>query len=92
MTTLLSLKYHTDPGHGWIQVDKHLLIHLGIANKISNYSYECMNDYAYLEEDCDAGILLDALKASNIEFEIIRTYSNLSPIRSFKKYTYREIA
>ena len=89
MTNLISIKYHTDPGHGWLQVDKALLNDLNIAHKISDYSYQCNNNYAYLEEDCDAGILLDALKARNIEFEIIRTYSTLSPIRSFNRYVYK---
>jgi len=44
--------YFTDPGHGWLRVKRAELNALGIANKISPYSY-MRGDYVYLEEDCD---------------------------------------
>lgn len=47
--------FHSDPGHGWLQVPIHLVSELGLAPLISNYSYrDPANTYAYLEEDCDA--------------------------------------
>jgi hypothetical protein len=57
------LTMHTDPGHGWLEVPRGLLDTLGIAAAISPYSY-IKGDRAYLEEDCDAGRFLDAMKAA----------------------------
>lgn len=58
----------SDPGHGWIKCKKDLLNTLGIADKISGYSY-MLGDYAYLEEDCDASILCQALSDTGIAFK-----------------------
>lgn len=59
----MQLTMHTDPGHGWLEVPRGLLDTLGIAADISPYSY-IKGDRAFLEEDCDAGIFLDAMKAA----------------------------
>jgi len=48
-----------DGAHAWIEVDKDELKQLGVANKISGYSYE-KGDNAYLEEDCDLAIFVSA--------------------------------
>jgi len=53
--------FHYDAGHGWLEVPVKELKELGIYEKISPYSYE-RNGMAYLEEDCDFGIFLDAKK------------------------------
>ena len=45
--------YHTDPGHGWIEVPMTELRRLGIERAITPFSYR-HGDTAYLEEDCDA--------------------------------------
>jgi len=51
--------FHTDPGHGWLEVPLAMLRDLNIHNKISAYSYkDAVN--AYLEEDCDAALFLAA--------------------------------
>jgi len=50
---------HEDPGHGWLEVPKRELIELGIADQISDYSYQD-KDNVYLEEDCDMTIFLKA--------------------------------
>lgn len=52
---------HVDPGHGWLKVRQDDLIALGIANNISAYSYR-RGIYAYLEEDRDAVIFVDAYR------------------------------
>lgn len=52
-----------DPGHGWLEVSISLLDTLNIKNQISEYSY-VYNGKAYLEEDCDMPIFLNAYKAS----------------------------
>ena len=51
--------YFTDPGHGWLRVKRAELNVLGIANKISPYSY-MRGDYVYLEEDCDMAKFMQA--------------------------------
>ena len=51
--------YFTDPGHGWLRVKKSELQELGIANKISPYSY-MRGNHAYLEEDCDMAKFMQA--------------------------------
>lgn len=53
------MKWHIDSGHGWLEVSKAKLTKLGIAQKISGYSYE-KGLKAYLEEDCDASIFFEA--------------------------------
>lgn len=81
----LQLIYHTDPGHGWLECNKGLLKDLGIEKEISGYSYENARK-AYLEEDDDAGVLLDALKAKGIEYDIVRIYKENTPIRDYNSY------
>lgn len=48
------VKWQIDPGHGWLQVPLELLADKGLRESISGYSY-MDSEYAYLEEDCDAG-------------------------------------
>ena len=48
-----------DPGHGWLEVRKSELVELGIAAKISSYSY-MKGKMAYLEEDCDMSLFIEA--------------------------------
>lgn len=46
--------FHQDPGHGWLEVPRAELQALGIAHRISGYSYESRDGATvYLEEDCD---------------------------------------
>ena len=77
------IKFYSDPGHGWGAVKRKLLTDLGIADKISTYSYQ-KGETVYLEEDCDLGVLIGALKAkgNTIEFKEKHT-DNRSPIRSY---------
>jgi hypothetical protein len=68
----MQLYYIQDPGHGWISSDLDTLERLGIAGKISHCSYRerAPSRRVWLEEDCDAGILLDALRAAGEPFTI----------------------
>ena len=52
--------FYEDPGHGWLEVPVEDLIEAGVANKISSCSYRDDNGMAYLEEDCDMAIFLEA--------------------------------
>lgn len=45
------VRWHSDPGHAWLQVDAALVRDAGFIP--SGYSYHGQT-FAYLEEDCDA--------------------------------------
>ena len=78
--------FYSDPGHGWLKVEKRLLAQFEIDKEISHYSY-IKGDYAYLEEDCDASVLLGALKKRGIEFSFEEHSTNSdSPIRNYTPY------
>lgn len=75
--------YYTDPGHGWLKVSKALLEKLDILDKISDWSYVNKNHY-YLEEDCDVGILINALQSHKIVYSVKVHQSNrYSRIRNY---------
>lgn len=86
--------FFNDPGHAWLQVKLEELGILGIADKISYFSYR-KGLYAYLEEDCDAGIFLRAKYGKDItgaELErrglIIDKHQDPTPIRNYARYKY----
>ena len=84
----LKLTHYSDAGHGWIAVKRTVLIQLGIADKISQYSYQSKTgSTAYLEEDSDASKLVNALKAQGIDFAIDHVDNgDRSRIRSMPRY------
>jgi hypothetical protein len=57
-------KLHTDPGHGWLAVRCKELAELGIADKITSFSY-VKGEMAYLEEDLDLAVFVDAYRAKH---------------------------
>ena len=52
--------FHTDTGHGWLEVTHQDLIILDIMGSITGFSYRD-GDKVYLEEDQDAGTYINAL-------------------------------
>jgi hypothetical protein len=87
MAKQISIKVFADPGHAWARFPKAKLVSLGIADKISTYSY--MNgSNAFLEEDCDLSTLIGALRAkgyTDIKFNESHT-NKQSKIRSYNTY------
>jgi len=71
------LKFINDPGHGWLSVSLKDIIDLDIVDKISAYSYMSPSR-AYLEEDCDASIFINAAKDAGWKLEIKESYSDNS--------------
>lgn len=71
----MQLTYLQDPGHGWIACPLALAHDLGIADKVSRYSY-LDGQTLWLEEDCDAGLLIDALRAAGTVFRIREQHLN----------------
>jgi len=63
-----------DPGHGWLSVPLSDIQALGIADHISSYSYMSPTR-AYLEEDCDASLFINAAKAVNWQYQIRESYT-----------------
>jgi hypothetical protein len=77
---------YNDPGHAWAAVKIAELHALGIAGKISPYSYQ-RGQTAYLEEDCDLSAYLAAIKATGQEVQFVEKHTNSrSPIRSYATY------
>ena len=58
---IVKIKVYADPGHGWGAVKIKVLKELGIADKITAYSYQ-KGATAYLEEDLDLPLLIETLK------------------------------
>ena len=52
--------YH-DPGHSWAKVRRSALYTLGIASRITSFSYQ-RGEHVYLEEDCDLATFLHAYR------------------------------
>lgn len=84
---ILNLRFFSDPGHGWLEVDMVDIIGLGLANKISDYSY-MHGEYAYLEEDCDATLFIEAAKEAGIKLNYVSHFSDTdSEIRSYARFS-----
>jgi len=67
----LAVTYLTDPGHGWMACARGLATDLAFIDRVSPYSfYERETDTLWLEEDCDAGLLINALRERGIRFEL----------------------
>ena len=77
--------FHSDPGHSWLAVPYSELLDLGIADKISTYSY-IKGKTVYLEEDLDAGIYIDAVKAKGNTVKLTTKYCENTPIRNYAYY------
>lgn len=82
-----TLCWYIDPAHGWLAVPLTELTELGINKNISTFSY-VQGDTAYLEEDRDAGVYIEALTAKHpdIELEHYVASDSASFIRNFTSY------
>jgi len=86
VTTTRKFDFYADPGHGWLAVKRTDLQKAGVADLISRCSYQ-REDMVFLEEDCDAGIFIEALAKKGIkaEFRPHHTDRN-SKIRGYASY------
>lgn len=79
-------RFYSDAGHGWLAVRLAELKRLGIADKITPFSYQ-KGLTVYLEEDCDAPAFFNAKTEHGEEALILnRNHGSLSPIRSYEPY------
>ena len=87
MTLPIPLHFYEDPGHGWLKAPVKLLEKLRIVDQISPYSY-LLGQHAYLEEDRDAGKLIEALKQDCQVYKVVKHYCNTeSAIRHYYPFT-----
>lgn len=86
MSRTITLLVFEDPGHAWVRFSKKRLAELGIADKITSFSYQNGNN-AFLEEDYDLSILANALRERGyeIKYNTNRT-DRSSKIRNFDRY------
>jgi len=82
----IKLKFYSDPGHGWVAVKRKIVYDMDLAGKTSQYSYQRGNT-VYLEEDCDASLLVEALRERGIEIALEENITDkTSPIRSYERF------
>ena len=83
----IKIRIFADPGHAWARFPKARLVKLGIADKISSYSYQ-RGSNAFLEEDCDLNLLFNTLKDRGYEVKFEESHTNKqSKIRNYQHYT-----
>ena len=83
----ITIKFYSDAGHGWGAVKRGLIDTLGIADKISGYSYQNGNT-VYLEEDLDLTTLTKALTLSGGTVKFLEKHTNgRSSIRSYDRFS-----
>ena len=83
----MKFDFYSDPGHGWMAVELELLDHLELLDKITSYSY-IRGPRAYLEEDLDAGVLVQALKARGVDVAFReRLAKGYSRIRNYDPFS-----
>ena len=90
-TATKSYKFHSDPGHGWLQVPRSEIGKLGIEDEISSYSYQC-RDSVYLEEDCDLYRFVKAYErkyGEKPEIEEMKQVNCDSHVRGYASYSKR---
>ena len=78
----LTYTWYSDPGHAWLKVPLPELKVLGILGDISAYSYYYAGQ-AYLEEDCDAGVFINALRELGYTVKTTEVYQEKTRIRDY---------
>lgn len=78
----MTLTYHQDPGHGWLEVSQADITDVGLSYvDFSSCSYT-NGQKLFLEEDCDMSLFLRAYKAKHgKEPELREAYSDPCFIR-----------
>lgn len=83
---MVTIKYYTDPGHGWGAVKRKMLKELGLESSISYFSHE-KGETVYLEEDSDLAQFVAKLSERDVIVQFIHKHTDrTSPIRGYKPY------
>lgn len=85
---IITRQFHTDPGHGWLEVYREDLKTYEVTHLITSYSYQ-KNGKVYLEEDCDLTTFFKAVEQKGDKLEIIENSPLNSEhwIRAFDHYS-----
>lgn len=87
MAKTFTVIVYSDPSHSWGKVKRQVLNNLGIADKVSPYSYQ-LRDNVYLEEDCDLALLHDTLSKQDVRIKFVEKHTNRdSKIRSYERFS-----
>ena len=87
--------FHSDPAHGWLEAPMAEIEALGIADKITSYSYQSRDGMTvFLEEDGD---LTTFAVAKGINDVMLKDWPNIrfvycnheSPVRSMPSYRHK---
>jgi hypothetical protein len=95
----MSYTFHSDCGHGWLEVPAREIRALGIEGDISGYSYISTDGMTvYLEEDCDEGVFIKAVRNNHLYdfFDYVHhdgdcfirelaSYTGLRPLRELRE-------
>jgi len=90
MTNNNKYNFHSDAGHGWLEVPVSLIKKFGVGNQISPYSYiDIRNNLLFLEEDCDASTFISSVEKTGekVEFNWIE-HNGLCFIRQLKRFDF----
>lgn len=78
---------YADCGHSWLKVPMKMINDFGIRKNFSSYSYK-RGDFAYLEEDCDAGIFIKSLDEMKIDYNFRwHNTEKRSKIRNYESFS-----
>ena len=82
----LTLRFLSDPGHGWLKVNRKVIQTLGQFD-ISGYSYQ-RGPWVFLEEDCDAAKVVDALRTqgATVKIQPKAQANKSSKVRSYESF------
>jgi len=85
MIDVTKLLWISDPSHAWLKVPLDVLWTLQSGHVYSDYSYRT-EEFAYLEEDCDATLFLRQNLISQHDAEKIpENHCKYCDIRTYKK-------
>jgi hypothetical protein len=80
---MLELTFHTDIGHGWLEVPKVLVQALQLS--VSPFSYVHGDSY-FLEEDCDAPAFDAAAAKAGLKFDVVSEhFEGNHPLRNYAR-------
>jgi hypothetical protein len=96
MNKSIKLQWYSDPGHSWLKVSRRDVERLGLtAQSFSAFSYQStLGNTFYLEEDCDAPLLLNVLRQSTEylpTYRIDRHTNGRSHVRLMRSLTHTTI-
>lgn len=73
---MATFTFHTDPGHGWLEVTTRQLKEVGLTpGDFTAYSYQ-RRDTLFLEEDVDASIFLRTWEAHKGAVTVVEKFCN----------------